>query len=132
MWIIPHCTKMNKKSILWPNFLKHFCNKTENHTKIIKQFRYLPTIVFPRMVSTLNFFLKETNYNCCWNLSSKCAYSLMCWSCHFDRASNDEFSVEFWMCFLTSKVGMTVVKIDLIREPYSKEKILIPWRCPKL
>ena len=42
------------------------------------------------------------------------------------------FECLFWFFQPTSKTGLTVVKITLIRVPYSKEIILIAWRCPKL
>ena len=57
-------------------------------------------------------------------------------SCHFDRASNDKFSVEYWMFVLIfSSAG---IKIRSERSPIhlklsllSKGTLIIPWRYPK-
>ena len=64
--------------------------------------------------------------------------SLICGSCRFDRASNDEFSVEFWMFSLIfffqpasnsdrSERSRIHSKLSLL----SKGILIIPWRCPK-
>ena len=86
-------------------------------------------------IVNLKLYMKVRNP---WRFEFQLPHSnLMCGSCHFKRVTNDKFSVEFWMYVLiffqpTSKADMKVVQITLIRVTYSKETILIPWRCPKL
>ena len=55
-----------------------------------------------------------------WNILSL----FMCGSCHFARASNDKFSVEFWMCGWSTTHSY--------KGALTQRDNLIPWRCPKL
>ena len=55
---------------------------------------------------------------------------ILSWSCHLDRLSNDEFSVEFWMFALiffsayikirSERLDLKEVQITFIRMPYLK------------
>ena len=61
-----------------------------------------------RSTSFLDGYEKKNGYEFHWNpkymfyKKTKKAFGLMSGSCHFDRVSNDEFSVEYFLlCFLT-------------------------------
>ena len=65
--------------------------------------------------------------------------SPVCGSCHFDRASNEEFSVKFWMSVLILFSARIEIRSERIQFPQNcliwvnpivcVKSPIIPWRC---